>query len=195
MKLEKHEMDKLFPADPCVITTVRMKKEEVMNKNFYLGSVAVAGILGVLLSAVGQLWFGALLSVYAGVVALVMWYKAWKAIQDGHARTTPGKAVGFLFIPFFNIYWIFQAFWGFAKDHNAYLGRHGGSASKLPEGLFLAYCILLLLAGFMGRIPVVGPVLGIANWVVLVLIVNNVCDRVNNLPQISEQSVEPDPQT
>jgi hypothetical protein len=37
-------------------------------------------------------------------------YRAWKCLQPGGlARTTPGKAIGFLFIPFFNLYWIFQA--------------------------------------------------------------------------------------
>src|SRR5687767_6774080 len=53
-----------------------------------------------------------------------LYYRAWKAIQDGHARTTPGKAVGFLLIPLFNLYWMFPALWGFSKDYNAYIERH-----------------------------------------------------------------------
>jgi len=157
-----------------------------MDKRFYLGSVAIAGILGSVLVAVGQLPLGVVLSLYAGVVALVMWYRAWTAIQDDHARTTPGKAVGFLFIPFFNLYWIFQAFWGFAKDYNSYLSRHGISMSQLPTGLFLLYCILILVSLLMQWIPVVGSVMGIINWVVLVVIVSRVCDAVNNLPQTTE---------
>jgi len=157
-----------------------------VNKNFYLGSIAVGGILGAVLIAVGQMPLGLLLSVYAGVVALVMWYKAWKAIQDGHARTTPGKAVGFLFIPFFNLYWIFQAFWGFAKDYNSYLSRHGMSVAQLSTGLFLIYCILILVSLVTQWIPVLGSVIGIVNWVILLLIVNSVCDGVNKLPQTTE---------
>src|SRR5215471_2350261 len=56
--------------------------------------------------------------LYASVVYLVFIYKIWDAIPDRFARTTPGKAVGFLFIPIFGIYWIFQVLWGFAKDCN-----------------------------------------------------------------------------
>src|SRR5215472_4189380 len=54
---------------------------------------------------------GDILSLYGGIALLVLIYQMWQSIQDGHARTTPGKAVGFLFIPFFNLYWMFQAVW------------------------------------------------------------------------------------
>jgi len=47
-----------------------------------------------------------LLTIFNTVV-----YKAWEAIQNGHARTSPGKAVGFLFIPCFSLYWMFPAYW------------------------------------------------------------------------------------
>ena len=40
----------------------------------------------------------------AAIVLLAFWYQAWSAIQDGHARTSPGRAVGFVFIPLFNFY-------------------------------------------------------------------------------------------
>ena len=56
------------------------------------------------------------LSLPAGIALLVLLYKAWKVIPAAHARTTPGRAVGFLFIPCFNLYWIFQAFYGWAQD-------------------------------------------------------------------------------
>jgi hypothetical protein len=82
--------------------------------------------------------------LYQSIVWLVLIYKAWAAIQDGHARTSPGKAVGFLFIPFFNVYWMFQAYWGLAKDYNAYVDRHATPAPKLSEGLFLSLPILIL---------------------------------------------------
>jgi hypothetical protein len=172
-------------------TFITGKKEEAVNKSFYLVSVAIGAILGAVLMAAGQMPLGVLLSLYAGVVALVMWYKAWSAIQDEHARTTPGKAVGFLFIPFFNLYWIFQAFWGFAKDYNSHLSRHGISVPELPAGLFLLYCILILVSLFMGWIPVVGSVIRIITAVILVVLVNSVCDAVNKLPQTVEQAAPP----
>ena len=77
------------------------------------------------------------LTLAAIVLWLMLFYKSWQAIQDGHARTTPGKAIGFLFIPFFLAYWMFQCIWGFAKDYNAYIERHGIETKRLPSGFFL----------------------------------------------------------
>jgi hypothetical protein len=67
-----------------------------------------------------------------------------RVIQDGNASTTPEKAVGFLFIPFYNFYWIFKDWYGFAQDYNRYIERNALNTAKLPEGLFLAFCILFI---------------------------------------------------
>ncbi len=75
---------------------------------------------------------------------LVFLYKAWNQIQDGYATATPGQAVGFLFIPFFNFYWIFVAYRGLAVDLNRYLQRNRISAAPVPEGLAVAMCITTL---------------------------------------------------
>ena len=70
-------------------------------------------------------------------------HRMWRMIQDGHARTTPDQAVGFLFVMFFNFYWVFQALWGWSKDYNSFIRRNAISdAPKMPEGLFLAWAIL-----------------------------------------------------
>ncbi|MGH9580726.1 MAG: hypothetical protein ACRD2R_07020, partial [Terriglobales bacterium] len=111
------------------------------------------------------------------VVNVVLWYKAWAAIQDGHARTTPGKAIGLLFIPFFNFYWAFQALWGWAKDYNAYTARHGIQAPRMPEGLFLAYVILFIVA----FIPALGVLASLVALVLAVVMAAKICDGVNAL--------------
>ena len=61
----------------------------------------------------------------------------WAAIQDGYARTTPGKAIGFMFIPFFNIYWMFQAIWGYSKDYNNFSNGMLLRQNLYPKGFFL----------------------------------------------------------
>jgi len=132
---------------------------------------------------------GILGSLYSEILALVLFYKMWESIQDGHARTSPGKAIGFLFIPFFNFYWIFQVLWGFAKDYNAYLVRHAVSAKKLPEGLFLACVILPLLVcatvPLTTWIPFLYIFTAIAYWIVFTVVVAQVCDAVNTLPRLA----------
>jgi MFS family permease len=125
------------------------------------------------------------ISVYLFVVQCVFVYKAWASIQDGHVRTGPCKVLGFLFIPFFNFYWIFQAVWGFAVDFNKYVVRNNVSAApKLPEGLFLTYSILYVVA----IIPFVGFAIGIANFVIGAILISKVCDAVNALPPPSPKS-------
>jgi hypothetical protein len=103
-----------------------------------LGSLVVAGsgyLLDLLSPAstvrffavVRLLGFGAVSVglVVSGVLQLIFLYLAWALIQDGRSRTTPGGAVGKLFVPIFNIYWIFVAIGGLAADLNRY-GRTKG---------------------------------------------------------------------
>ena len=70
-------------------------------------------------------------------------YRCWRLIQDGYAHTTPGKAVGFNFIPFFQIYWIFISVYCLAKDLNAYAARYQITAPRAREGLVLTGLIFL----------------------------------------------------
>jgi hypothetical protein len=164
-----------------------------MSKGFYVGSIIGGLGLGVVLSLLGILLassshmdeaapfaivLAALAMLYGAVVVFMLWYKAWSAIQDGHARATPGKAVGFLFIPLFNLYWMFQAIPGFAKDYNSYVDRHSLGVPKLPEGLFLAYCILILAT----IIPILGILASLAAVGLMVVLAAKVCDAVNALP-------------
>jgi hypothetical protein len=64
------------------------------------------------------------ISIAAGVLQYILLYKFWKIIQDGFAKTTPGKAVGYSFIPFFNFYWLFIALGSLAGELNHYILRH-----------------------------------------------------------------------
>ena len=107
---------------------------------------------------------------------MTLTYKMWKAIQDGHARTTPGQAVGFLFIPFFNLYWVFQTYRGFAEDFNSFIRRHSINATILPTSLFTAYGVLIIC----GIIPFIGWLCAAANFIVLLLMISAICDAVNS---------------
>lgn len=85
-------------------------------------------------------------AVIAGtVLGYILLYRSWLLIQDGNARTTPGMAVGFCFIPFFNLYWIYVAFVGLSKDMNSYCREREIAAPAVSENMALAYYILNLL--------------------------------------------------
>lgn len=85
------------------------------------------------------------LIIPAAIVSLVMicklLYRSWNQIQDGQARTTPDIAVGFLFIPYFNLYWIFVAAWGLSKDLACYLEEREITGDRVNTNIVLAACI------------------------------------------------------
>lgn len=140
------------------------------------GAIAGVGILLIILAVV--------MLIASSVIICVLYYKMWSAIQDGYARTTPGKAIGFMFIPLFNLYWAFQAIWGYSKDYNEYLRRYSIPAKPLSEGLFLTACILPLVSW----IPFVGGLIGIACFVISIIMINSICDAINTLASAQPQT-------
>ncbi len=115
--------------------------------------------------ALPQLAFTRALYLFAALQVIFLYYKAWGAIQDGYARTTPGKVLGFSFIPVFNIYWVFVVMAGFASDYNAYLERHKIETEKtLGSAIYwiAAFCWIFAFPT-MGR-----PLGGILLFVLLV---------------------------
>ena len=124
----------------------------------------------------------------------------WDSIQDGYARTSPGKAVGFLFIPLFNLYWIFLAIWGFSQDFNRYIKRHGMTIKPLPENLFWAAIALPLVAigtaAMAGEyrsvfLLVISSLMYVLFLVLILVIVGKVCDGVNSIHLAGEKPVNP----
>ena len=72
-------------------------------------------------------------------------HKLWSLIPAEDAKTTPGKAVGFLFVPFFNLYWNFIAIYGLAEALNSQMRRRGIKNKKISKGLCLSFCISFTL--------------------------------------------------
>ncbi len=85
-----------------------------------------------------------------GIIPYILLYKQWALIQDGNARTTPGKAVLLLLIPFFNIYWFFIAVYGLAQDMNTYAEERGMSIRPASANMLLWAFIL----SFVGCYPI-----------------------------------------
>lgn len=113
-----------------------------------------------------------LLIVYT-IYYFVLLAKMWGSIQDGHARTTPGKAIGFLFIPFFNIYWIFNVWGGFPTDYNSYIERHRLPVPRLSGALFIVFPVFVLLAGLTLGVTL------LINFFLMIAIIFKVSNAVN----------------
>jgi hypothetical protein len=174
----------------------------MISKGFYLGSIIggyvvyfVFSVIGAVMAALhgvplwegpGATWLllGIVALIYLMVINLLLWWTAWKSIQDFGARTSPGQAVGFLFIPAVNIYWIFQAFWGFSKDYNSNIDGYDLQISRLSEGLFLAYTLAVLGNAVLFWVPLLSVLLNLAALVLTILVANKLVDAVNGISQV-----------
>jgi hypothetical protein len=116
------------------------------------------------------------------VFTYMLLYQLWKLIPLDIARTTPGKAVGFSFIPIFNFYWWFVAFWGLGKDMNETLYRRG-IPYQVNAGLGLASCVLCIVSlviafpiGLVFEIPYATTLFDIATTITLIFFFKSVKD-------------------
>lgn len=183
-----------IPITDSYHITERIGWMNKISKDFYFWSIAiglgVGGSLVVLSRLVERrnlLFVAIFLLLYPTIIKFILWYKAWESIQDGSARATPIQAVAFLFIPFFNLYWMFQFSWGFSKDYNKYIQRHGINSPMLPEGLFLAGNILALTTW----LPFIGVLTLIICYVINVVIVSKLCDVINTLAEAGPRTGAP----
>lgn len=90
------------------------------------------------------LWmvFSIFFSIPAAVFYALILHRAWSSVQDGVTSVPPGKAVGFCFIPFFNLYWNFVAHVGLVKEINRIAEARGRQDQKVNEAFALTTSIL-----------------------------------------------------
>ena len=103
----------------------------------------------------------------------------------GGARTSPGKAVGFMFIPFFSLYWIFVCYHGWAQDWNRIRNSHSNLTSMptVSEGLFMAGPICMLAS----IVPFIGFLSALAGGIIILIMLFNICKVVNAMADASQQ--------
>ena len=128
---------------------------------------------------------GAVISLAAGAVTVpLMIYRMWQALQGHRARTKPGHALGFLFLPIYNLYWVFQVYWGWTVDCNRLLASRRLHRLRVPEAIGLALPITIL-----GTTLVFAPfvIFKAGIWFLTPLVIllpafmSRVCDAVNAL--------------
>ena len=137
-------------------------EEEVLSQSFLaLGAITLG--------------LGFIPLILGGILNLMYIYRSWlivDTVSNGTARTTPGKAVGFLFIPFFNLYWFFVAFHSWSQEYNRLLGS---PKHRVPEGVFLTLCIL----NIVGAIPLINYLSSLALMVIWPITMFNMCKTIN----------------
>jgi hypothetical protein len=91
------------------------------------------------------LWIAIAGCMLVGAVSpIVLLHRAWACIDDGSARSSPGRAVGLLLVPIFNVYWVFHVVPGYATDFNCFIERHQIEARRLSKNLILSALVPLI---------------------------------------------------
>lgn len=83
-----------------------------------------------------------------GTLSLIYLHRAWEMMRMFGASLTGGKAIRFLFIPFFNALWCFVALYGWSKLWNDNVSTHPGlkPAHKVLRPFFFVFPILFLMS-------------------------------------------------
>jgi predicted Zn finger-like uncharacterized protein len=186
----------------------------------------IAGILGALglMLAIGKGTHSTLIAIFAAadvflvcsvVIELMLFYRMWAAIQDGQATISPAKAIGFLFIPVFNIYWALCMVTGFVEDYNAFIRHRSVKTKDLSFVLFLIYAFMFILAamavttpmicvfallGLINRAFISYPVFswsllafalaaGVGHFITYILVAAKTCNAINALPERKDRQV------
>ncbi len=234
-----------FTIEPLVETTVQSPAKNAepvktaekleskkLSKTVYVycwaATQIIAGVFGLLglMLALRKTANATLLATFAAgdvflicsvVIELMLYYKMWSDIQDGKASVSPAKAVGFLFIPVFNIYWALCMITGFAEDYDAFIRRHSVTPKNLPLVLLLVYAVTFILSAMLVTIPFVcvfafaglirkafivyhslswllfsfALAAGIGHFITYILFAIKTCDAINALPGTSEGKTKP----
>lgn len=139
--------------------------------------------------------FSILAYIPAIIAAAMLHYKCWEAIPPDIARTTPGMAVGLLFVPFFNFYWYFVSYAGLAEDCAKALESRGSS-----RGLGIALGIVVITGCTpLVLIPLMVIPLGVVSFIIWLIYTLRIVADANTLvsreSQPTGKSVEQSPLT
>lgn len=125
-----------------------------------------------------------LVILVSAVFSVVLLYNLWKFTISELKKhglkpsiETPGKAVGYLFIPFFNFYWVFMAMGKLPVDLNRIATARAGKTVMANE-----LGIIISVATILSVIPVVGMVLALINMVLTPVFFILAINGVRNIP-------------
>lgn len=147
-----------------------------------LGVFTLLGTIFVLSASEGL--FG--ITALAACAFLVLWallhHACWKALPPELRATTPGKAVGFMFIPLFNLYWVFVSYPKLAEGIIRWQKREGIPPVENLKMQALTYAVLYVCMMTLGMFSSVIDILAsFCAAVVFVLFYKSAAESLNQL--------------
>lgn len=141
---------------------------------------AIAGMDGDEAAAAGVAVLFLVPAILCAIFSAILHYKCWAAMPEGFARMTPGKAVGYLFIPCFNLFWVFPTFGGLGSDCAALARAKGLRGHDGLGGLGVAFAVVVCVELALGWVPGLGLLLSIAEFILWILFYQGVTKLLNN---------------
>lgn len=157
---------------------------------YVISVLAGSGMTGLYMTGPGRLSELAPFMTLPFIITIIIFpmfvYKIWQVLQDGNPSTTPGAAAGLLFVPLFNIYWLFRAIYFYAKDYNRYISEKQIDVPRLSEQYFLFTCIAALAGPAIGQLtvleaPLVTVVLNLVPFVMMSVLMGQAIGARNRL--------------
>lgn len=185
VKLSSEDVEKIVAFEDC--TALTKEQQDIVNERYlgawekfparfylYLNEYPFLAVF-IALILVGCVLFDVIFMIFQ----LVSLYRAWKSLQtlsqvdpsNSGGMTTPGKTVGFLFIPGFFFYWVFRAFGGLEGKGRAFAAKTGEEyrgPSKLLGVSFSCICVWNVLTFYADFDYMSLPwILDMAVWVLM----------------------------
>lgn len=95
------------------------------------------------------------------VFQMILHHRCWRVLVNDRPLTTPGKAVGFLFIPIYGFYWMFPSFMGLNKDLQRALAARGLNRPAIHPGTVWFLILIFLFQLSLSISSLIEPVLTI----------------------------------
>lgn len=126
----------------------------------------------------GAVWIIAIL------FSLILHFRCWSFLPKRFCSVSPGKAVGFLFIPFYNFYWAFVTWPKLARGYEELQEALGVNNPTRMFGLALTYAILFVTGWVACAITTLSIVpFSIANFVIFVLLYSRITNVANRIAE------------
>lgn len=162
---------------------------------FLLGLATSLGVSSDIASYVGKsevsdgfAGIGLVALIPAIIFGSILHYQCWHALPIEYRATSPGKAVGYLFIPFYNLYWAFISWVKLADGYEVWQRESKATMKYTMRGLGITQAILFCLPFLLLPVlplylqyPFISIAMGIASLTVFGLFYFNVVAAANRV--------------
>ncbi|NUM34418.1 MAG: HEAT repeat domain-containing protein [Candidatus Brocadiae bacterium] len=116
-----------------VLCSLPIRNDELLLLSFQPRTVGSDFFLYALLASLCYL--------IAFIPILILLAKVWNFLKTEPNCISPGKAIGFLFIPIFNIFWLFYMLYSLSKTYNKYRDRYSLPIQAMSKFILFSFAL------------------------------------------------------